>query len=78
MSTWKLNNYMKSFGTRGFVLVNPFMWLEMKIKYLNIINTLDPNFSEDEFKRGAKQVLWDYKIMGFRRRDIGIGGGELG
>jgi len=40
---------------RAFVIVNP-LWLEMKLKYLNIANTLDPNFSEEEFKRGAKQV----------------------
>lgn len=45
-----------SYTSRLFVLYNPFKWLEMKLKYFALTNNLDPNFDEQEFKRGAKQV----------------------
>ena len=41
---------------RELVFVNPFHWIDMKLKYMGLSNTLDPNFSEAEFIKGAKQV----------------------
>ena len=41
---------------RELVLVNPFHWIDMKLKYFGLSNTLDPNFNEAEFIKGAKQV----------------------
>jgi len=38
-------------------ITNPITWFEMKLKYLGLQNTLDPNFREEEFIRGAKQAV---------------------
>ena len=48
---------------RALIFVNPFLWFDMKLKYLNIANTLDPKFSEEEFRKGAKQVRYDIYIL---------------
>ena len=37
-------------------LVNPFNWIDMKMQYFGLRNTLDPKFDEDVFIRGCKQV----------------------
>ena len=47
---------------RGIIISNPFKWFEMKLKYFALANTLDPNFDEEEFKRGAKQVQ-NYRLI---------------
>ena len=51
---------------RELVIVNPFHWIDMKLKYMGLTNTLDPNFSEAEFIKGAKQVSeWNLYLCKF-------------
>ena len=48
---------------RLFHITNPITWFEMKLKYLGLQNTLDPNFREEEFIRGAKQVNLTHSLQ---------------
>ena len=55
------SSYTTKRSRRFVFFVNPFKWFEMKLKYFALANTVDSNFDEQEFKRGAKQVnkIWN-------------------
>ena len=58
MSTNTPNDRRDSGKSWAFIYSNPFTWIDMKLQYYAITNTLDNNFSEQDFKRGAKQVIF--------------------
>ena len=49
----------KQFSKRPWLMhiPNPFNWIDMKVQYLGLQNSVDPKFKEDEFIRGSKQVI---------------------